>query len=425
MTYPDALAYLLARPQFKGTLPATYALDRIHVLLDAMGQPHEAYPVLHVAGTNGKGSTASMLAAITRASGLNVGLHTSPHLWYVGERMRVNGTPASQAWMADAVTQWRPLFEREQPSFFEATVALSFRYFAEQAVDLAIIEVGLGGRLDATNVVMPMASLITTIGLDHTAILGETHAAIAAEKAGIIKPGIPTFTTVQQPDALAVIQQIADAQGSAVYNVRTDTSWTHTPNGRGTLHTPHRSYADLYIDLPGQHQQWNAALAVRTLEETRPQVTPAHVRDGLASVRALAGLRGRLDVLQQQPLIVADVAHNADGIERALAWMRAQGAERLTVALGWMQDKAFGTVTDALRNANARVCPVQIESARACSVDTLVQRLREARVDVLAPLGTAQHVRRWFEANALPSDALLITGSHQVVAQLDPVTFRS
>ncbi|MEM1093588.1 MAG: folylpolyglutamate synthase/dihydrofolate synthase family protein [Bacteroidota bacterium] len=423
VTYADARAYLLALPQFKGTLPATYALDRIQVLLEAMGQPHEAYPALHIAGTNGKGSTASMLAAVTRAAGLKVGLHTSPHLWYVGERMRVDGAPASEAWLTEAVAQWRPLFEREQPSFFEATVALSFRYFAEQSVDLAIVEVGLGGRLDATNVVTPLASLITTIGLDHTAILGDTHAAIAVEKAGIIKPSVPTFTTVQHPEALATIRRIAAAQGSPFHTVRGDTALTRHANGNITLQTPHCTYDHLHIDLRGTHQHWNAALAVCTLEATHPDITPEQVRDGLAAVRALSGLRGRLEVLQQSPLVVADVAHNAEGIAHALAWMHAQGLRNLTVALGWMRDKDFAPAGEALRSSSAQVFPLRIESERAWPTDTLIRHLTAAHVPVWNHSGSARDAAAWFDVNAQPGDGLLITGSHQVVAQLQPNRF--
>ncbi|MEM6646299.1 MAG: Mur ligase family protein [Bacteroidota bacterium] len=425
MTYADAYAYLLALPQFKGTRPDTYALDGIRALLEGMGQPQESYPVLHIAGTNGKGSTASMAAAVLRAGGVNVGLHTSPHLWYMGERMRVNGVPASKPWIAEAVAQWRPLFERVQPSFFEATVALSFRYFAEQSVDLAVIEVGLGGRLDATNVVTPLAALITTIGLDHTAILGETHAAIAAEKAGIVKPGVPTFTTVQHPEALAVIQQAAEAQGSLFHNVRARTALTPHPDGSITLQTPHHTYANLTLGLAGAHQHWNAALAVHTLEETHPDLTTAHMREGIANVGGLAGLRGRLDVLQQTPLVVADVAHNADGLERALAWIQDRGVGRLTVALGWMRDKDFAPAGDALRRARAQVFPVHIDSPRALPTATLIQHLRDANIPTLASTGTAREAWSQFSASAMPRDALLIAGSHQVVAQLRPDRFSS
>src|SRR5690606_4396768 len=169
---------------------------------------HRAFPSVHVAGTNGKGSTASMIAAVGTAAGLRVGLHTSPHLFHVGERIRVDGVPAPEAWLAAAVARYRPAFEAVGPSFFEATVALSFRYFAGAGVDWVVAEVGLGGRLDATNVLAPAVSVVTSIGLDHTELLGESLAAIAREKAGIVKPATPVVTAADQPEVVDVLRAV-------------------------------------------------------------------------------------------------------------------------------------------------------------------------------------------------------------------------
>ncbi|MDZ4700969.1 MAG: Mur ligase family protein, partial [Rhodothermales bacterium] len=210
MTIADAEAYLLGLPSFSVAGAVAYApgLERIAALMAGMGDPHRVLRVAHVAGTNGKGSTSSMLAAIGTSTGRRVGLHTSPHLYRLQERMRIDGVAIPDGRLAGLVGRYVDLFEAVGPSFFEATVALSFLYFAEEGVDLAVVEVGLGGRLDATNIVEPSVCAITTIGLEHTAILGDTLEAIAAEKAGIIKAGVPVVSGVESPDAAGVISEV-------------------------------------------------------------------------------------------------------------------------------------------------------------------------------------------------------------------------
>ncbi|PSQ82100.1 MAG: dihydrofolate synthase, partial [Bacteroidetes bacterium QS_1_63_11] len=224
----DALNLLLDRPQYANVADDAYApgLDRMRTLVDAMGNPHEALRVVHVAGTNGKGSTSALTAAIATAVGLRTGLPTSPHLTHVAQRMRVNGTPAPTDWLADTLDQHRALIERVQPSFFELTVALTFRYFAEQNVDLAVIEVGLGGRLDSTNVLHPALSVITHVDLDHTEMLGDTLGAIAREKAGIIKPQTPALSAVTKEEAQVAIAEVAAQNDAPLHRLDDEATWT-------------------------------------------------------------------------------------------------------------------------------------------------------------------------------------------------------
>ncbi len=212
----DAYNFLMSLPRYdkRGAASLKPGFERINKLLALVGNPHRAYPIAHVAGTNGKGSTCSMLAAIGTAAGLRVGLQTSPHVFDVTERMRIDGVPARAAWLDRTVRILRRPIEQIGPSFFEATTALSFLYFAEHSVDLAVVEVGLGGRLDATNIVDPVVCGITAIGLDHVAILGSTLPAIAAEKAGIIKPGVPVFTSNTNPEVLQVLRAKASKIGA-------------------------------------------------------------------------------------------------------------------------------------------------------------------------------------------------------------------
>jgi len=424
----DAYAYLLTLSRFseKGRPAYRPGVKGIQALLRQMGQPQDAFVSVQVGGTNGKGTTASLIAAIASATGLRVGLHTSPHLYRVNERMRVDGVPVSDEWLAAAVARWRPLFDEVRPSFFEATLALSFLYFAEAAVDLAVVEVGLGGRLDATTILQPRLSVITSIGLDHADILGHTLPLIAREKAGIIKPGVPVVTSATQPEVLEVIQAVARRREAPCHVVQEEVRVSAVSTGiEGTkldLYTPLRRYRDLFVALPGKHQQHNTTAAVRGAELLfeAVQSVSAAVYVGCARVRTLAGLRGRLEVVQPSPLIVADVGHNPEGLAVALDFMQAVlvgTGGRLHVLLGVMKDKDVHGMVSLLSQAGAITFPVYLESERALDVDTLAQVLINAGVATATP-GTVAEGCTWFERQASPADALLVTGSHQVVAQV-------
>ncbi len=302
MTYAEALAVLDALPRFAEQGAAAYrpGLERMGALLGAMGRPHERFPSVHVGGTNGKGSTASMAAAIAAAAGLRVGLHTSPHLLDFSERLRLDGVPAPPEWIADAVARFRAAFGRVGPSFFEASAALALLYFAEADVDLAVVEVGLGGRLDATNVLAPRVAAVTNVSLDHTDLLGHTIAAIAREKAGIAKPGVP-FLTAAQGEALGVLRASALAAGApfeavretVAVQIRGGQSRGEDAGGLGlTLQTPVREYGALNVGLPGAHQAWNAALAVRLAEVAMPGVPARPPTSRRPAVTASAGTPG-------------------------------------------------------------------------------------------------------------------------------------
>lgn len=422
-----ATDFLFDLPRFtdQGAVAYRPGLERMWALMEAMGQPHEQFESVHVAGTNGKGSTASLLAAIATACGKRVGLHTSPHLFSLTERMRIDGAPAPEAWLERAVERYRETFEVVRPSFFEATTALSFLYFAEQKVDLAVIEVGLGGRLDATNVIRPAAALITNIGLEHTDLLGTTHADIAREKAGIIKPGVPVLTTAGHPDAIAVIRATAEHQRAPYHHIQEEVEITSVDtNLHGLIldvQTPERRYKDLHVGLPGRHQQWNAVLALRAAELilTELRHDSGCLYEGLQHVRRLSGLRGRFDILREHPAIVADVAHNAEGLTvtlEALEPVLEGRSGRLFVLLGAMQDKDVGRMADLLASARATVFCVTIDSDRAYRAGALCDLLRKHGVNVI---GAGLFGEGWerFQHEMTRDDVLLVTGSHQVVAQ--------
>ena len=421
MTPDAAIAYLHGLPRYAGVADDAYkpGLARMEALMDAMGRPHEAFPSVHVAGTNGKGSTASMIAAIATAAGQRTGLHTSPHLLRVTERLRIDGQPAPDEWLAEAVARYRADFERIEPSFFEATVALSFRYFAEQQVDRAVVEVGLGGRLDATNVLQPELAVITSIDLEHTTLLGDTLAAIAREKAGIIKPGVPVLTGVRQLEAVEAIRAVAEEQDAPLHGIDTEIEIRHAKakldHSMLAITTPVRVYDDLRIDLGGVHQQHNALLAVRAAEVLG--LGADAIRTGLRDVRRLSGLRGRLELLQRDPLVVADVAHNPSSLAATLDAVRPTldvHGGRLYVLLGLMRDKDVGAIAELLDAAHAIVTPVGLPSERALPAEALRDALAEHGVQVNGPSTIAAGIAA-FQQDAAADDALLITGSHGVV----------
>ncbi len=426
MTRAEAEALLCALPRFadQGAAAMKPGLERMDTLLSAMGRPHERFRSVHVAGTNGKGSTASMVAAIATASGLRTGLHTSPHLYDLAERLRINGVPAPHDWIADAVARFRPAFDTVEPSFFEAMVALSFLYFAEQEVDLAVVEVGLGGRLDATNVLHPEVALVTHIGLDHTDLLGETREAVAREKAGIAKLGVPLLSAAAGADVIAALRETAEARGAQFVNVRDEVAVENVEEQVAglvlDLTTPSRTYQRLRVGLPGRHQVWNAALAVRAAESAIAEVihNPDTVARGLAEVGKLSGLAGRCETYQSTPLILVDVAHNADGLEAALAATRSAlpPAGTLYVLFGTMQDKDIGALADALVRYDATVLPVGLPTPRALPAGTLRDTLRARGLRIIDVAGVKDGIN-WFRRQAGGADGLLITGSHLTVAE--------
>jgi dihydrofolate synthase/folylpolyglutamate synthase len=421
---PDAAYdFLLSLPRFALTGSAAYrpGLERISALLSEAGDPHLRVPTIHVAGTNGKGSVASMIAAVLTASGLRVGLHTSPHFMGLEERMRIGPEPAPRAWVSATTERLQDLIHQVGASFFEATVLLSFLYFDQQDVDAAVVEVGLGGRYDATNVVRPDVTVITEISLEHTDILGDTLSAIAAEKAGVIKAGAPAVTTAQG-EALATISTRGADAGVAVEDVR-KTCQVVDPEIRLTgtrlgVRTPAGHYEDLALELAGRHQLWNAVLAIRSAELFRSGrgkiLPPEAVALGAARVRVYAGLRGRLEILATEPTIIVDNAHNAHGLEALLSHVGQFQRGRLHVAIGLMKDKNAESVSDLLARAGASVSVLELAGERAMDSHELEALLkhRGVRVDICSSVSQAVDE---FLRHAEAHDVLLLTGSHLVV----------
>lgn len=421
MNYDQVCEYLFTLPRFEQSTDAYKpGLDKMYRLMEAMGEPHKKLRCVHVAGTNGKGSTSAMVAAMLHAQGYNVGLYTSPHLFDFAERTRINGQNRPHESILKAVRKWQSVFQELRPSFFEAITALMFDYFAEQNVDFAVIETGLGGRLDATNIITPILCLITNIGYDHTAQLGTTLPSIAGEKGGIIKPNIPILTTVTQPEVRDVLQNIAQEKNANLTFVRDVTSISEVEISLEalalTLRTPKQLYSHLVADYTGAHQAENVRLAVAAAEMLG--CTEQAIRDGLGHIKPYAGLRGRLDVLHTEPLIVADVAHNAEGLETTLAFIQQKAPQgQLFVVFGAMKDKSIEKMARLLVKHDAVVLPVEASTPRAFHKQELAHYLASLGLQT-HPIKDVADAILWFKQHAKTTDTLLITGSHLIVAQI-------
>ncbi len=396
-------------------------LDRIEALLKVLGNPHLRFPAIHVAGTNGKGSTCAIAAGIAgqvQDRGLHIGLHISPHLLTVRERMQVDGRPCSEQWLDTVVGDLEDAFEAVQPSFYEATLALALAYFAAENVDLAVVEVGLGGRLDATNVVQPVASVVTHIGLDHTDLLGETLAEIAVEKAGIARAGVPLLHAVQDESARAALEAEAQRRGAPVEAVRDSCALevVSTVPLRMRLRTPVGDYGLLEVGLSGAHQAWNAALAVRAVEVALgDRLAKQDVEFGIEGAAHSPSFGGRSQSWSVDPRVILDVAHNPDGWRAALEAVRVPEGGQLWVLAGLMADKDVDALAEVVAPRAARVLVVGLEGDRACPANAIVEAFARHGLEV----GVAPSVElgvRAFRSRAGERDRLLVTGSHQMVA---------
>jgi dihydrofolate synthase/folylpolyglutamate synthase len=330
-------------------------------LCKRLDNPQHKFKSVHVAGTNGKGSTSHMLAAVLQTAGYKIGLYTSPHLKDFRERIRVNGQMISEQTVIDFVADHQADFEEVAPSFFEMTVALAFDVFAKEQVDIAIIEVGLGGRLDSTNVITPLLSVITNIGWDHMNMLGDTLQLIAGEKAGIIKPGIPVVISERQSEIADVfINKAAETKSNIKF---ASDEWTVVKvQGEGqkvkgfgaellevtatNTHSELNTY-NLALDLTGTYQLKNVKGILSAVDELRAQgfeITDEHVQSALKQVKTLTGLHGRWEVISQNPLTVCDTGHNPDGIEEVMKNIVAVSYKHLHMVIGMVNDKDTGKV---------------------------------------------------------------------------------
>ncbi|MCB0698751.1 MAG: bifunctional folylpolyglutamate synthase/dihydrofolate synthase [Chitinophagaceae bacterium] len=385
---------------------------------EVLGEPQNKFKSIHIAGTNGKGSVSHMLASIFQESGYRTGLYTSPHLVDFRERIRIDGVPVSKEWVVDFVGQYKEQIESIEPSFFEITVAMAFAAFAEQEVDIAIIETGMGGRLDSTNVVTPLLSVITNIGYDHMDFLGNSLAEIAGEKAGIIKQGVPVVIGEQHPETERVFFEIAVQKQSVMYHA--DAMWDMVRTGSNTqyqtfkaIHRGRHEMHTVHTDLLGDYQSSN----LKTVFTAREVLVSSGMADlpldktinALNKVKKQTGLRGRWDILQEEPVVIADVAHNANGLSGVLKqWSNIQ-ADRKHIVIGTVKDKDVKKALELFPKDNIYYfCNANIP--RALPASQLQKLAEEYELKGEMFINVADAVRAAKEALG-NNDALLITGS--------------
>jgi dihydrofolate synthase/folylpolyglutamate synthase len=427
MNYAETVEYLFSKlPMYSRIGAAAYREDLTNTirLLEFIGHPERGFRSVHIAGTNGKGSASHMLAAIFQEAGYKTGLYTSPHLKDFRERIRINGKMIEEDAVVDFADRIRPVSEAIDPSFFEVTVAMAFDYFARNNVDIAVVEVGLGGRLDSTNVITPDLSVITNISYDHMNLLGDTLPAIAAEKAGIIKPNVPVVVGEREPETAPVFEQKAareNAPLSFADHRRYVTDWKY---GRHTLDveiasTPVADEVDWYtLDLAGIYQTRNLVTvleAVHVLRGIGWKLEPPVVHRALRQVKRLTGLHGRWEIIHEHPDVVLDVAHNEDGIRQLLRQIEITDHEELHLVLGFVNDKAIDKILSLLpQEANYYFTRAQIP--RALPQEELAAQAAFAGLKghsyptVTEALGAAK-------AAAKPKDLIVVCGSIFVVAE--------
>ncbi len=420
MNYQETIEYLFnSTPVFEKVGAKAYkpGLQTTETLDKHFGHPHRQFKSIHVAGTNGKGSCSHTLAAILQSEGYKVGLFTSPHLVDFRERIRVNGECISEQYIIDFVEKERRFFEPLHPSFFELTTALAFKYFAEQKVDIAIIEVGLGGRLDCTNIITPILSIITNISKDHTQFLGNTLADIAGEKAGIIKPGVPVIIGEDLPETRPVFQQKAQKENSPIIFAQDENQQEvqKAEHINGKMEYTTRTWGKLTGELCGDYQAKNMNTilnAVKYLTLVKNKGTS--IKYGISHVTELTGLMGRWQKIQDKPLVICDTGHNVGGWQYLAPQIKAQACRQLRIVFGMVDDKDVTTVMKMLPKD-------------AIYYWTQATTKRAIKVEKIAELGTSlglngnvyPSVNKAFkaaQADAAEDDFIFVGGSSYIVA---------
>lgn len=428
MNYQETLDYLYqSLPMFQRVGQSAFKKDLTNTLAlcKYLGNPERKFRSIHVAGTNGKGSTSHSLAAVLQAAGYKVGLYTSPHLKEFTERIRINGQEVSEDFVVNFVGNHQVFIEQLKPSFFELTVGMAFEAFAQEAVDIAVIEVGMGGRLDSTNVIDPILSVITSIGYDHMAFLGDTLPAIAGEKAGIIKYQRPVVISLDQPEVREVFDQKASMMQSDIYHAIDffEVQKIGQENGFSKYQVFDKQnilqLKELVFGLNGNYQRMNLPgilTACYLLQKLGYNISLEAIQHGLAEVVHLTGLKGRWQVLQNQPIMICDTGHNEAGIKEVLTQLDTYQYHKLHLVIGMVQDKDVKSVLMLLpKAANYYFCQAKIP--RAMPAENLkvlaaeYELVGKAYQDVETAINAAK-------SEAQADDLIFIGGSTFVVAEI-------
>lgn len=404
MTYKNTLHWMFSQlPMYQKLGKSAYKTDLSNtiLLINHLKNPHHNFKSIHVAGTNGKGSTSHMLASVLQEAGYKVGLYTSPHLNDFRERIKINGKEVSKQFVIGFIKRNKAFFEAHQLSFFEMTVGMAFEYFSKEKVDIAVVEVGLGGRLDSTNIITPEVSVITNIGMDHTQFLGNTPEAIAFEKGGIIKPKVPVVIGETQKETASVFKALAKKNRSKIV------------------------FADEEIDknnktdLLGSYQSKNIKTTVQTIKELKSKgfrITDKNLKKGLLNVVKNTGLLGRWQVLSKTPKVVCDTGHNREGLACVMDQLLKETYKALHIVFGVVNDKDLSTIADLLpKKATFHFCKPNVP--RGMDANALKEELNKFGLKG----NVYDSVKKAYKAalkHAQPNDFIFIGGSTFVVAEI-------
>ena len=426
MNYQQTLNYLftqLAMYQQIGKAAYKANLDNTITLDNLFSHPHRKFKTIHVAGTNGKGSTSHMLASVLQEVGYKVGLYTSPHLIDFRERIKVNGTPIDEETVVEFVENNKIIFETIKPSFFEMTVALAFKYFAEQKVDIAIVEVGLGGRLDSTNIISPELSIITNIGLEHTDMLGNTLELIAAEKGGIIKPNTPVVICETQLEVKDIFSKIAHANSAPIlfadqqYYIK-EAALSNNKQEISVLNHSSDKLLLYKLDLLGSYQQKNilgVLQAIELLNSKGYSIDQTSILKGMANVVTNTGLLGRWQILSTNPTVVCDTGHNAEGLKEVVYQINNTPHQNFHMVIGMVNDKNIDEALKVLPK-NGIYYFTRASIPRSLNEQELLEKAKVFGLNGKAYPNVKEAVNE-AKYNALENDLILIGGSTFIVAE--------
>jgi dihydrofolate synthase/folylpolyglutamate synthase len=421
MTYDDCLEYLYERlPMFQRSGKAALKPDLSNTLklLEELDNPHLSNKYVHIAGTNGKGTSAHSIASILQSAGYKTGLFTSPHLKSFTERIKINGKEIDKSSVVDFIDRTKKIIEAINPSFFEVTAAMAFYYFEYEKVDIAVIEVGLGGRLDSTNVILPEVSLITSIGMDHTDLLGNSLDKIAQEKAGIIKENVPVCIGQYQEETWPVFSETASYKNAPITLADNKAVLLEDQGVRRQIRYGESIFE---LDLASDYFLDNVPGIIETvflLRESGWKIDDKAIQKGLANMISLTGLKGRFQQLRQQPLVIADISHNADGIKQLLDQVKRIPHRRLHLIYGTVKDKKLNEIIPLLNLPNTMYYFTQSKVPRSLSAKDLNELTTQNGLigEVFENVNLALTMAR---KNADPEDLILVTGSTFVVAEID------
>jgi dihydrofolate synthase/folylpolyglutamate synthase len=428
MNYTETLDWLFSQlPMYQREGKAAYKADLINTMdLDKyFNHPHKKFKSIHVAGTNGKGSVSHMLASVLQESGYKVGLYTSPHLKDFRERIKVNGEMVSKEFVVDFIRDHQQKFEEIKPSFFEMTVAMAFDYFQKQEIEVAVVEVGMGGRLDSTNIILPEVSVITNIGFDHMAFLGNSLGEIAIEKAGIIKKNIPIVIGQTQNETKEVFKDFAKEKHSEIdfaddcYQIDYEMLSVDNKQLFNIKSSDKIVYKDLKLDLLGNYQKKNILTVLKTIDlllEKDYRISRDSIYKGLLKVIENTGLLGRWQILNNNPLIICDTGHNLDGISFIVNQINQTPHDKLHIVLGVVDDKSIDSILDILPK-HAKYYFTKAQIPRALNQNILFERAKKYKLTGDSFESVEKAVEK-AKKNAGLNDLIFIGGSTFVVAEV-------